>query len=149
MTLAEQLNQDMKAALKQGDKFRLATIRMALAAIQQQEVDTREKLDDAGVVRVIEKLIKRGKDAESQFRAGGREQQADQEAGEVRILTGYLPTQLSESEVDALIRDAIAATGATDMKDMGKIMGVLKAKAAGRVDMGAASKRVTALLNSR
>ena len=138
----------MKSAMKAGDKFRLATVRMALAAIKQQEVDTRETLSDADIVRVIEKLIKRGRDAEEQFRAGGRDEQADKEAGEVELLAAYLPEQLSDAELDELINAAIAESGAASMKDMGKVMGLLKARAAGRVDLGVANKRVRALLEA-
>ena len=136
----------MKSALKAGDKFRLGALRIAIAAIRQQEVDTRQPLTDADVLRVLEKLIKRGREAEEQFRAGGRGEQADKEAGEVAVFSEYLPARLSDAEVAGLIDGAIAATGASGMRDMGKVMAALKEQAAGRIDMGAANKLVQARL---
>lgn len=149
MTLAAKLTDDMKSALKAGDKFRLGTLRMAIAAIRQQEVDTRQPQSDADVVRALEKLIKRGRDAESQFRAGGRDEQADKEAAEVAIFTEYLPARLGEAELGEMITAAIESTGAAGPADMGKVMAVLKLEAQGRVDMALASKRVQELLRSK
>ncbi len=146
MALAEQLTDDMKAALKAGDRFRLATLRMALAAVRQAEVDTREAQSDADVIAILEKLIKRGRDAESQFRDAGRTEQADKEAGEIAIFAEYLPTRLTDAELDELISRTVEATGASSMRDMGKVMGELKRAAAGRIDMAAANKRVQELL---
>jgi uncharacterized protein YqeY len=144
--LAEQLSEDMKAALKAGDKMRLGALRTAHAAVKQQEVDTRTVLTDADVIRVIEKLIKRGRDAESQFRAGGRTEQADKEAAEIAILGAYLPAQLDESELNRLIDEIISSTGATSMRDMGEVMAALRARAGGQVDMARANRRIQDLL---
>jgi uncharacterized protein len=142
MTLKEQITEDMKAAMRAGEKDRLATIRMALAAIKQREVDERITLDDAQVLAVLEKMIKQRKEAITQFEAGGRADLVAKETAEVTLLQGYLPTQLTEAEIDALIAEAIASTGATSVKDMGKVMGVVKAQAQGRADMGAVSARI-------
>jgi uncharacterized protein len=142
MTLKEQITEDMKAAMRAGEKDRLATIRMALAAIKQREVDERITLDDAQVLAVLEKMIKQRKEAITQFEAGGRADLVAKEAAEVTLLQGYLPAQLTEAEIDALIAEAIASTGATSVKDMGKVMGVVKAQAQGRADMGAVSARI-------
>ena len=148
MTLKERITEDMKAAMRASDKERLSTIRMLQAAIKQREVDERITLDDAQVVAVLEKMVKQRKESVVQFEQGGRADLADKEKAEIELLTAYLPAQLSEAEVDALIRDAIAATGASSVKDMGKVMGVVKAKAAGRADMGAVSARIKAALSA-
>ena len=148
MTLKERLTEDMKSAMRGADKERLSTIRMAQAAIKQREVDERITLDDAQVITVLEKMVKQRKESVVQFEQGGRADLAQKERTEIELLQSYLPAQLSETELDALIRDAIAATGATSMKDMGKVMGVVKGKAAGRVDMGAVSARIKAALGS-
>ena len=147
-TLKERITEDMKAAMRASDKERLSTIRMVQAAIKQREVDERITLDDAQVVAVLEKMVKQRKESVAQFEQGGRADLADKEKAEIALLTAYLPAQLSEAEVDALIRDAIAATGASSVKDMGKVMGVVKAKAAGRADMGAVSARIKAALSA-
>ena len=139
----------MKSAMKAGDKLRLGSLRMALAAVKQQEVDTRQPQTDADDTLTLEKLIKRGRDAETQFRDGGRTEQADKEAAEVAILAEYLPEQLSDAELDALISAAIESTGASSPREMGNVMGVLKKEAAGRIDMGRASARVKALLTGQ
>ena len=148
MTLKERITEDMKAAMRASDKERLSTIRMLQAAIKQREVDERITLDDAQVVAVLEKMVKQRKESVVQFEQGGRTDLADKEKAEIALLTAYLPAQLSEAEVDALIRDAIAATGASSVKDMGKVMGIVKAKAAGRADMGAVSARIKAALSA-
>jgi len=148
VTLKERLTEDMKSAMRGADKERLSTIRMAQAAIKQREVDERITLDDAQVITVLEKMVKQRKESVVQFEQGGRADLAQKERTEIELLQSYLPAQLSETELDALIRDAIAATGATSMKDMGKVMGVVKGKAAGRVDMGAVSARIKAALGS-
>ena len=148
MTLKERITEDMKAAMRASEKERLSTIRMLQAAIKQREVDERITLDDAQVVAVLEKMVKQRKESVVQFEQGGRADLADKEKAEIALLTAYLPAQLSEAEVDALIRDAIAATGASSVKDMGKVMGVVKAKAAGRADMGAVSARIKAALSA-
>jgi hypothetical protein len=148
VTLNERITEDMKAAMRASEKERLSTIRMLQAAIKQREVDERITLDDAQVVAVLEKMVKQRKESVVQFEQGGRADLADKEKAEIALLTAYLPAQLSEAEVDALIRDAIAATGASSVKDMGKVMGVVKAKAAGRADMGAVSARIKAALSA-
>ncbi len=147
-TLKERITEDMKAAMRASDKERLSTIRMLQAAIKQREVDERITLDDAQVLTAIEKMIKQRKESIVQFDQGGRADLADKERSEIALLQAYLPAQLSDAEVDAIVRDAIAATGATSVKDMGKVMGIVKAKAAGRADMGAVSARIKAALGA-
>ncbi|HWJ06328.1 MAG TPA: GatB/YqeY domain-containing protein [Steroidobacteraceae bacterium] len=145
-TLKERVTEDMKTAMRAGDKERLGTIRMLQAAIKQREVDERIVLDDAQVLAAIEKMIKQRKEAIAQFEQGGRADLAAKEQSEIEQLQVYLPAQLSAAEVDALIQEAIAATGAASIKDMGKVMGIVKTKAAGRADMGAVSARIKAAL---
>jgi uncharacterized protein YqeY len=147
-TLKERITEDMKAAMRASEKERLSTIRMVQAAIKQREVDERVVLDDTQVIAVIEKMVKQRKESIAAFEQGHRPDLADKEKAEIVLLQVYLPTQMSETEVDALIKDAIAATGATSVKDMGKVMGAVKAKAAGRADMGAVSARIKAALQS-
>jgi hypothetical protein len=142
MALKERITEDMKTAMRAGEKERLATIRLLLAAIKQREVDERITLDDGQVLAVIEKMIKQRRESISQFEAGGRADLVAKENAEVAILQAYLPAQLSAAEIDALIAEAIAATGAASMKDMGKVMGFVKGKAQGRADMGALSARI-------
>jgi hypothetical protein len=132
----------MKSAMRAGEKDRLATIRMILAAIKQREVDERIQLDDGQVLAALEKMIKQRKEAITQFESGGRSDLVAKETAEIAILQTYLPTQLSDAEVDALIAAAIASTGATSIKDMGKVMGVVKAQAQGKADMGKVSARI-------
>jgi len=146
VTLKERITEDMKAAMRASEKERLSTIRMVQAAIKQREVDERITLDDAQVVAVLEKMVKQRRESIVQFEQGGRTDLADKERTEIALLQSYLPAQLSAAEVDALIQEAIASTGATSVKDMGKVMGVVKARAAGRTDMGAASARIKAAL---
>jgi uncharacterized protein YqeY len=146
VTLKERLTEDMKAAMRASDKERLSTIRMALAAIKQREVDERIVLDDAQVIAVLEKMVKQRKESVAQFEQGGRADLAEKERAEIAVLQSYLPTPLTDAEVDAIIREAIGATGATSVKDMGKVMGAVKAKAAGRADMGAVSARIRSAL---
>ncbi len=148
MSLTARITEDMKTAMRSGEKDRLGLIRMLLAGIKQREVDERITLDDVQVLAVVDKMIKQRKDSVAQFEAGGRADLVAKETAEIGWLTGYLPAQLSDAEVDALIRDAIAATGASSMKDMGKVMGVLKAQAQGRTDMGALSARIKAALGA-
>ena len=146
MTLKERITEDMKSAMRASDKERLSTIRMVQAAIKQREVDERIVLDDAQVLAVLEKMVKQRRESIAAFEQGGRADLADKEKAEIQILAAYLPEQLTEAEVDALIQAAIAETGAASMKDMGKVMGAVKAKAAGRADMGAVSARIKAAL---
>lgn len=147
MTLKERITEDMKAAMRASEKERLSTIRMVQAAIKQREVDERIALDDAQVIAVLEKMVKQRKESIVQFEAGGRADLADKEKSEIALLQAYLPAQLSATEVDTIIQEAIAATGAASAKDMGKVMAAVKAKAAGRTDMGAVSARIKAALS--
>jgi uncharacterized protein YqeY len=146
MSLRDQITEDMKTAMRSGDKERLGHIRMLLAAIKQREVDERIVLDDAQVIAVVEKMVKQRREAIVQFEAGSRADLVAKENAEIATLQSYLPAQLSEAEIDALIAEAIAQTGASSIKDMGKVMGVVKGKAAGRVDMGAVGGRIKARL---
>jgi len=146
MTLRERITDEMKAAMRSGDKDRLGLIRMLQAAIKQREVDERITLDDVQTLGVIEKMIKQRRESVVQFEAGNRADLVAKELAEIAVLCDYLPAQLSDAELDALIQEAMAATGATSVKDMGKVMGIVKGKAAGRADMGAVGARVKALL---
>ena len=145
MTLRERITDEMKTAMRSGDKDRLGLIRMLQAAIKQREVDERITLDDTQTLSVIEKMIKQRKESVTQFEAGGRADLVAKETAEVTLLQGYLPSQLSETEVDALIAEAVASTGAASIKDMGKVMAAVKAQAAGKADMG----KVGALIKAR
>ena len=142
MTLKERITEDMKSAMRSGEKERLATIRLALAAIKQREVDERIALDDTQVLAVLEKMIKQRKEAITQFQAGGRADLVAKESAEISVLEGYLPARMGDAELDALIAAAIASTGAASAKDMGKVMALVKSQAQGRADMGAVSARV-------
>ncbi|HHH89106.1 MAG TPA: GatB/YqeY domain-containing protein [Aliiroseovarius sp.] len=144
-TLGTRINDDVKAAMKARDKERLAVLRLITAAIKQIEVDQRTTLDDDGIIGVLEKMVKQRKDSIEQFRKAGREELAAQESTEIEVIRQYLPEPLSDSEIDALISEAISATGAAGMKDMGKVMGMLKPKLAGRADMG----KVSQIIKSR
>jgi len=142
MALKERITEDMKTAMRAGEKARLSTIRLALAAIKQREVDERISLDDGQVLAVLDKMIKQRREAITQFQSGGRVDLVDKESAEILVLQGYLPAQLSDAEIDTLIAEAIAATGAASIKDMGKVMGAVKQKVQGRADMGAVSARI-------
>ncbi|HEV8018792.1 MAG TPA: GatB/YqeY domain-containing protein [Steroidobacteraceae bacterium] len=142
MALKERITDDMKSAMRAGDKERLGTIRLALAAIKQREVDERITLDDGQVLAVLDKMIRQRREAITQFQSGGRADLVAKETAEITVLQGYLPAQLSDAEIDALIVAAIATTGAASVKDMGKVMAVVKPKAQGRADMGAVSARI-------
>jgi uncharacterized protein YqeY len=142
MTLKERITEDMKTAMRSGDKERLATVRLALAAIKQREVDERIALDDSQVLAVLEKMIKQRREAITQFESGGRADLVAKETAEIAVLQPYLPAQMDAAELDALIGEAISASGATSIKDMGKVMALVKPKAAGRADMGAVSARI-------
>lgn len=145
MTLKSQIQDDMKTAMKAGDKDRLKVVRLMLAAIKQIEVDERIELDDAAVLNVIGKMVKQRRDSISQFQDGGREDLANIELAEIAILEKYLPEQLSDAELDALISKAIKDSGAASVRDMGKVMGLVKVGAQGRADMG----KVGAMVKSR
>jgi uncharacterized protein YqeY len=146
MTLKERITEEMKSAMRSADKDRVGAIRMIIAAIKQREVDERIQLDDAQVLAVIEKMIKQRRESIAQFEAGGRADLVAKESAELALLQSYLPAQLGAAEIDALIAAAVAATGATTIKDMGKVMAAVKAKAAGRADMGAISAKIKARL---
>ena len=146
MSLKDRLQQEMQAALKAGDKPRLSVLRMALAGVKQREVDTRRPLDDAGVLTVIERMIKQSRESVSQYRDGGRQDLVSKEEAEIVVLQTYLPQALSESELETLITEAVEAAKATSVKDLGKVMAIIKTRAAGRVDMGEVSARVRAAL---
>jgi uncharacterized protein YqeY len=139
MSLKARLTDDMKAAMKGGEKDRLQVIRLANAAIKQREVDERISLDDAQVLAVLEKMVKQRRDSVSQYEQAGREDLAVVERYEISVIQGYLPQPLSEAEIDALIAQAIAESGAAGPQDMGKVIGLLKPRVAGRADMGALS----------
>lgn len=147
MPLAERINEDIKTAMRAGDSARLSALRMALASIRQREVDTRETLGDADIVAVLEKLIKQGRESAEQYERAGRTDLAEKEANEVAVLEEFLPEQLSDAEVDALVAAAIDETGAATVKDMGRVMAAIKARAAGRVDMSAVGAKVRAALS--
>lgn len=142
MPLKENLTEDMKAAMKGGDKSRLGVIRLVNAAIKQREVDERIQLDDAQVLTVLEKMLKQRKDSVSQYEAAGREDLAAAERFEIGVIQAYLPAQLSAAELDQLVAAAITESGATGSKDMGKVIAALKPKVAGRADMGKLSELV-------
>jgi uncharacterized protein YqeY len=147
MSLKERITDDMKAAMRSGEKERLGIIRMITSAIKQREVDERITLDDSQVMSVLEKMIKQRKESVAQFQAGNRQDLADKEAAEITLLQTYLPAQLSDAELDALIGEAIAATGAASIKDMGKVMAIIKTKAQGRADMAAVGAKIKARLS--
>jgi len=146
MSLKDRITDDMKAAMRSGEKERLGVIRMITAAIKQREVDERIALDDVQVQSVLEKMVKQRKEALVQFQAGNRQDLVDKEAAEIVLLQSYLPSQLADGEIDALIAEAIAATGAASIKDMGKVMALIKGKAQGRADMAAVGAKIKAKL---
>ena len=132
--------------MRSGEKERLGVIRMITSAIKQREVDERIVLDDVQVLSVLEKMIKQRKESVAQFLAGNRQDLVDKENAEITLLQGYMPSQLSDAELDSLIGEAVAATGAASIKDMGKVMAIIKAKAQGRADMAAAGAKIKAKL---
>ena len=146
MSLKDKITEDMKAAMRARDAGRLGTIRLLLAAIKQREVDERITLDDAAVLAVIDKLVKQRKDSITQFQQAGRDDLVAQEQAELVVLQDYMPAQLSADETLAEVRQAVAETGAAGPQDMGKVMGVLKPRLAGRADMTAVSAQVKAVL---
>jgi len=146
MSLKERITEDMKAAMRAGEKDRLGCIRMINAAIKQREVDERITLDDVQVLAVLDKMIKQRKESLAQFQAGGRADLVAKESAEIALITGYLPQQLSASELESVIAEAISATGAQSLKDMGKVMGLVKQKAQGRADMAAVGAKIKAKL---
>lgn len=148
MSLKDRITEDMKNAMRAKDSERLGTIRMITSAIKQREVDERIALDDTQVLSVIEKMIKTRKESIAQFQSGGREDLVAKEQKEVDLLQAYMPEQLSEADLDKLIADSIAESGATSIKEMGKAMALIKQKAQGRADMGAVSAKLKAKLGA-
>ena len=146
MSLRDQISQDMKSAMREKDEVRLSAIRMLWAAIQRREVDERITLDDAQILSVIEKQLRQSRDAVEQFLKGNRQDLADKENRDIAYMQVYLPAQASDEEIEKLVDEAVAATGATSIKDMGKVVGLLKPKLQGRADMGKVSARVKARL---
>jgi hypothetical protein len=146
-TLKEQITADMKDAMRAKDKDRLGTIRLIQAAIKQREVDERIELGDEQVLAVLDKMVKQRRDSITQYNDAGREELAAKEEAELVVIQQYLPEALSDEEIDKLIEEAISASGAESMKDMGKVMGQLKPKVQGRADMGAVSARIKARLS--
>jgi uncharacterized protein YqeY len=148
MSLKDRITEDMKNAMRAKDSERLGTIRMITSAIKQREVDERITLDDTQVLSVVEKMIKTRKESIVQFQSGGREDLVAKEQKEIELLQAYMPAQLSEAELDALIADSIAEAGATSIKEMGKAMALIKAKAQGKADMGTVSAKLKAKLGA-
>jgi uncharacterized protein YqeY len=146
MTLKDQITEDMKSAMRAKETARLSAIRLLLAAIKQREVDERIVVDDAGVIAIVEKMMKQRKDSITQFEKSGRDDLVAIEVGEMAILQAYLPAQLSDAEVAAAVAAAVAATGASGPQDMGKVIGALKTQLAGKADMGKVSGLVKAAL---
>ena len=144
--LKERIKEDMKSAMKGGEKFRLGVIRLILAAIKQIEVDQRIELDDDQVIAVLDKMQKQRRESIKQYRDGGREDLAEVEEAEVEVIQIYLPQALSEAEIDAMVHQAIAESGAASVKDMGKVMGLLKVSMQGRADMSVVSTKIKAAL---
>jgi hypothetical protein len=146
MALKEQITQDMKDSMKSGDKDRLGVIRLILAALKQKEVDERIVLDDAQVLAILEKMLKQRRESVVQFTQGKRQDLADKEEAEIKVIQTYMPAQLSDAELEQLVAAAVAESGAASVKDMGKVMGILKPKVAGKADMGAVSAKIKAKL---
>ena len=146
MTLKDQITEDMKSAMRAKETARLSAIRLLLAAIKQREVDERIVVDDAGVIAIVEKMMKQRKDSITQFEKAGRDDLVAIEVGEMAILQAYLPAQLSDAEIVAAVAAAVAATGASGPQDMGKVIGALKTQLAGKADMGKVSGLVKAAL---
>jgi hypothetical protein len=146
MLLRDKLNEDIKSAMKAREQEKLAALRLMLAAVKQKEVDERITLDDAGVIAVVEKMIKQRKDSIEQYEKAARQDLADKEKYEVGVISTYLPQQLSQAEIDAVVSEVIQQTGAKSPADMGKVMGAVKPKLAGRADMGKVSAIIKAKL---
>lgn len=145
-SLKDQISEEMKSAMRAKDKERLGVFRLILAAIKQREVDERIELDDAQVVTVLEKMLKQRRDSIEQYDKAGRDDLADKERFEVEIIQAFMPAQMDDSELDAIIQEIVAATGASSMKDMGKVMAELKPKVQGKADMGKVSQKVKAAI---
>jgi len=147
--IKERLKDAMKAAMKSGEKLRLGTIRMIMAAIKQIEVDERIVLDDDRVITVLDKMLKQRRESIKQFRAAQREDLAEVEEAEIRVIQDFLPAALSDAEIDGLVQNAVTETGAVAIKDMGKVMGLLRPKMLGRADMSVVSAKIKALLAAK
>ncbi len=145
-SLSEQIRDDMKEAMRAKDTVRLGTIRLLMAAVKKHEIDTQTTLDDSGVLKFIQKQIKQRQDSITQFNAAGRTELAEKEQLELAVLEAYLPTQLDETQISAMIHKAISQTGAQSMKDMGKVMGILKPQLEGQADMAQVSALIKTLL---
>jgi uncharacterized protein YqeY len=148
MSLKATLTDDMKSAMKARDKDRLKVVRLMLAAIKQIEIDERIELDDARILSVLEKMVKQRRDSVTLFDQGNRKDLSAIELAEIAVIETYLPEQLDEAELDAIIDEAISSTGAESIRDMGKVMGQIKAKAAGKADMGTVGAKVKARLGA-
>jgi uncharacterized protein YqeY len=148
MSLKTQINEDMKAAMRAKETQRLSAIRLLLAAIKQREVDERTELDDQQIIGVIEKMIKQRRESIAQYEKASRTDLAEVENFELGVLQAYMPQQLSEAEIEAAVAAAVTETGAQSVRDMGKVMAVLKSELAGRADMGAVSALVKGRLGS-
>ena len=146
MTLKDRITEDMKAAMRAKDSQRLSAVRLLLAAMKQKEVDERVELSDADVLSIIDKMVKQRRESIAQYEQASRQELADKEKAEITVLEAYLPAQLSEAEIDAVVAEAVASTGAASAADMGKVMGIVKPALAGRADMGKVSARVRAKL---
>lgn len=145
--LKSKLTEDMKTAMRDGDKFRLQTIRLILSAVKQQEVDTRKEQSDDDIIASLTKMQKQSRESISQFEKAKRQDLVDKEKQELEVISEYLPEALSEDEIDQLISEAMTASGVSSIKDMGKVMGILKPKLAGRADMGAVSSKIKSSLS--
>jgi hypothetical protein len=148
VSISEQLTDDMKAALRAGNKLELGALRMAVSAVKKQEIDTRSSLDDAAIIGVLGKLIKQGREAEQQFQSAGRDELAAKEAAEIAVYERYMPKALGAEELESLIQRAVDTTGASSIKDMGRVMAAIKPEAAGRADMAAISSRIRGILSA-
>lgn len=149
MTLRERIQEEMKDAMRARDQKRLGVIRLLLAAVKQREIDERITLDDDQVIAVLQKMIKQRRDSFAQYESANRKDLADQEAYEIQVLQEYLPTQLSDAEIESLIKHTITEVGANSSKDIGKVMGALKPKLQGRADTAEVSRKVKVLLESQ
>ncbi len=146
--LKDQIQDAMKTAMKSGDKERLAVIRLMLSALKQVEVDERVELDDNRIIGILDKMLKQRRESISQYDTAGRQDLADKERYEIDVIQTFLPQALSDEEIETIINDAISETGASSIREMGKVMGMVKPKIVGRADMGEVSGRIKALLNA-
>ena len=145
--LKNQIQDAMKTAMKSGDKERLAVIRLMMSAIKQVEVDERIEVDDSRALGILDKMVKQRRESISQFQSGGRDDLATKEQAEIDVIAEFLPQALSDTEIETIINDAISQTGAASMKDMGKVMGIVKPQITGRADVGAVSGKIKSLLS--